>query len=272
MGLQILVVIIAQNFAWKSRTTVSFTTHVKSLQELVHLIPLEAKPMEASRCLKALQWAGRRTGMTTSALIIDMDEPRGFLPTKIGNQLIKAFPNVASLRNLRRFEMDFPSILSDWRQAYELFSDWVLEQTVSLVACKLFLGMSLRLAAGTLTLQWLRHLDTSSFLFKAASFNAAKQLPVLETLRIHGYCEVDLVDVSGCMQLRRLAISGVIVHQLLKRFQCLLSYRPGSGGPSTSEGSHLRSADRVTLNIADCTTPPQGMAYLEPFLARRLSI
>lgn len=98
--------------------------------------------------------------------------------------------------------MDLPGLLSDWRQVFELLSDWVLEQTVSLVACRFHFGMSLRLAAGTFTLQWLRHLDTSSFLFRAACFNAAKQLPVLETMRIYGYCGLDLVDVSGCMQLR----------------------------------------------------------------------
>lgn len=49
------------------------------------------------------------------------------------------------------------------------------------------------------------------------------------------------------------------MHHLLKRSECLLSYRAGSEGLSTSEGSHLlRAADRVTLNTADCIIPPPG--------------
>ena len=223
--------------------------------------------MEEPSIMKGFQWTGRRICGATSALTIETlcahFQSGEYTPTEVGNQLIKAFSSAACLRNLRQFEIDFSCVLSDWHQAFELFSDWVLEQTVSLVACNLTFGRSFRLAAGTLTLQWLRHLDTYSFLFQAASFNAAKQLPVLETIRIYvfyGDRELDLVDVSGCMHLRRLAIEGVIVHQLLKRVECLLSYKSGRlihENPSTRGASHLlRAADRVTLVTGDGIFPP----------------
>ena len=218
--------------------------------------------------MKGIQWAGRRVGVTTSALIIIQTLSANFqseelTSTEFGDQLIKAFSNAACLRNLRQFGMHFTRLLSNWRQGFESFSDWVLEQTVSLAACDLTFARNLCLAAGTLTLQWLRHLIISSHLFQAASFNAAKQLPVLETMRIDGFCgasQLDLVDVSGCMHLRRLAIEEVIVLQLLKRLECLLSYKPGRlnyEDPLTRGASHLlRAADRVTLDTGDRMCPP----------------
>ena len=220
-------------FGKTSRTTVSLPTKGNFLQELVFL-NANAKPMEQPSIMECFQWTGRRIGDATSALIINNLRARfqsgESTPTECGNQLIKAFSNAACLRNLRQFEINLSCVLSDWHRVFESFSDWVLEQTVSLVACNLTFGRSFSLAAGALTLQWLRHRNVSSHLFHAASFNAAKQPPVLETMRISGFYgdgELDLVDVSGCLHLRRLAIEGVTVHQLLKRFECLLSYKPG---------------------------------------------
>lgn len=62
------------------------------------------------------------------------------------------------------------------------------------------------------------------------------------------------------MHLRRLAIEGVTVQQLLKIFECLLSYKPGRLNHedlSTSGASHhLRAADRVTLDTGGGKFPP----------------
>ena len=212
--------------------------------------------MASQTCLKALEWAAKRMAMTTSLGMVLL--PSGpILPNGAGNPLLNAFSGLACLRALRLFV--YRASL-DGHGVYEEFSDWILEHAVSLEACDLSTGHSPRLAAGTMMSQHLKHLDISAASFKGGKCQAAKQLPVLETLCINGHGdgrELGVLDLSECLHLRELAMKGVIVHQLLMNRGCVLSYNPAGllrslGNPlSGPVGGLLASAGRVALNTED---------------------
>jgi hypothetical protein len=203
-------------------------------------------------CLKALEWAAKRMATTVSlGMVLPLSGSK--IPIGAGNPLLNAFSGLACLRGLRLF---ICSASSDAHGAYEEFSDWIIEHDSSLEACHLEIGHSPCLAAGTMMSQHLKHLVVSAATFKAGKCQAAKQLPVLETLCIfgHGGCrELDVLDLSECRHLRRLAMKGVIVHQLLMNRGCVLSYNPAGLLTSLEDplsgpvGSLLASAGRVAL-------------------------
>jgi hypothetical protein len=142
--------------------------------------------------------------MTTSLGIILLPSSP-ILPIGACNPLINAFSGLACPRALRIFVY---RASSNDHGLYEEFLDWILEHAVSLEACDLSTGHSPHLAVGTLMSQHLKHLDISAAIFMGGKCQAAKQLPVLETLCVNGHGdgrELDVLDLSECLHLRELA-------------------------------------------------------------------
>ena len=171
-----------------------------------------------------------------------------------GKPLINAFSGATDLDTLRclRLQAIYPS------HATEAFCKWLLEHAAGLQACSLDLRSS-NLEAGIVTMHHMRHLELIPPLGGSTlhfdTFCATGQLPVLETFCIHGSSntELDVLNVAGCCHLRRLALYGVVVRELIKSDLCQLTFDPQHLSMLKSEdwpaqmGSLLGVADQLIL-------------------------
>ena len=205
--------------------------------------------------LQSLEWAAKRVGSVTTTLVVSFESCDNLHITEAGNPLINAFLPAMRLQNLRCFEQLDSFFI---RISVKAFCDWLLEHAPSLEACSLGNDASF-LAASTLVFHNLKHLELKdSFLEKAwedACFKPANQLPNLESLCMDGRysTEFEVVDLAGCLHLRRLAINGALAEVVLKPDLCQLSFAPQDVGcPDFEEWLRivcplLGVADQITL-------------------------
>lgn len=138
------------------------------------------------------------------------------------------------------------------------FSSEFFEHVPGLEALDLW-QESIHLAA--IDFQHLKHLEVAGFNFQNANVNFAKQVPLLDTLRIEGSAPeitIDEINTVGCQYFRQLVIKRVsIVQELRTDVSCVMTLLLDDlcdNFPALLSGtmrSHLGSADRVGLHLGD---------------------
>lgn len=172
------------------------------------------------------------------------------------NPVIAAFRSASGLSTLKclrlvMFEINHAAVAT--------FSDWLLEQTTSLVALHL-LAPSWQLGAGTLTFQHLRYVSLAAYGITGSCFRPAEIMPVLEVLGIVGKAHFE-IDLTGCKHLRCVNIRGTFHHNKpLELHSCQLSIDMTLGWTGQLATQHpsspqmvsaLRSAAQIGLYCTD---------------------
>ena len=183
----------------------------------MHFDDHEANQNIASR----LAWAAKRTTAATTSLTISfaLDEARA--RSAASNPLVAAFSGVAQLSNLRSLVFSaYP--LNDYGANNVLvgFMEWLLQQSTKVEAAYLERRTN-HIPATHITFQRMRHLIMPSYGFQT-HFRVGKQLPALESLSIsRGPYHIprdaglEVVDLSGCTQLRQLVLYEFVAQQLI---------------------------------------------------------
>lgn len=179
--------------------------------------------------IAALTWAAKRTGPSTAALELSFKRYEGIPDGEAQTILVEAFSGAGhdQLENLTHLWIFFDFCYFEDAGAAAVL-DWLLEHAVNLQALSLG-GNSPHLAAGTITLKHLKHLVMRSYAFESEHFQAAKQLPALEDfLCINDIDSVNVIDVTGCCNLRLLTLCGSISAsgRLLKDPACRFAFNP----------------------------------------------
>ena len=220
------------------------------------------------RVLAGLDWTAKRIGPATASLNLEYQYLRDLPSSRADNPLIAAFrnaPGLSTLKCLRLVSFD------RYHEAMATFSDWSLEQLTSLEALYL-LAPSTHLAAGTITLQHLKHLCLIAYSNAGSCLRLAEITPNLETLSIVGKVYFD-IDGSGCKRLRLLNFDGTLHHdEPLEVHSCRLSVDMTLGWSGYQElddhffsvqmVSALRSAVQLGLCCADYLLSEAGRGFL----------
>ena len=174
---------------------------------------LDGTPEDTARTVSSLTWIAKRTSAATTSLKLAF---RMLESCPEANSLVAALSGVAQLSNLRCLTY-LPLPLESGRTDPVLVSllDWLLEQVANIEAMRTCIRTR-HLPASHITFHQMRHLVMTSQGFQA-SFLVAQQLPALETLLIAGECYngLEVLDMSGCTLLRRLALSDNVAETLI---------------------------------------------------------
>ncbi len=219
------------------------------------------------KILAGLDWTAKRMGPATKSLNMEYQHLQDLPSSRADNPLIAAFlnaPGLSTLKCLRLVTFD------RYHEAMTAFSDWLLEQMTSLEALYL-LAPSTQLAAGTITLQHLRHLCLIASSNTGSCLRLAKMMPSLETLSIVGRVLFD-IDAAGCKHLRILHFDGILHHdEPLEVHSCRLSIDMTLGWSDQEEldtlssvqmVSALRSAVQLGLCCADFLLSETARGFL----------
>ena len=168
------------------------------------------------RTASSLTWVAKRTDAAITSLGLALTIQGACAGTAAAKctSLRSAFSD-AKLSNLRCLEF---SSGNDFDLALYELSDWLLQRAPRLEAASLCMSTR-HLPASHITFQHMRHLvmTYSDIQWQQGSFPVARQLPVLETLRVdtHSVFGQGTIDLSGCQRLRQLVLSDPVPQQLI---------------------------------------------------------
>ena len=179
--------------------------------------------------LSSLDWIAARIGPGTSTLSIrfwalDINARHGKEAA-----LVQAFQGHAHLTQLKCLEILDQTLSNRGMAVIALFSDWLLRRVPVLRALNLA-ASSWRFAGGNISFDHLQHLQIGADSLHGCQLQAAVQLPLLQTLCIDGGVVEFLakIDVTGCQQLRQLALKNVDMETIHRQPSCQLDIDVGS--------------------------------------------
>ena len=199
------------------------------------------------RTVSGLKWIAKRTSAAIKSLMLAFGLYEGCEDSADAMHSVAAFSEAAHLSNLRCLTFSpSPSKKGETAPVLVNLLDWLLQQAPRLQALDLHVRTRC-LPARNITFQHVRHLVMTAGDFQG-SLQVAEQLPALETLYIissYG-SRLDMVNLSGCKQLRQLVLSDFVAQELILD-------APGSGS-CPALGFVLREPEPFDdFNVMSCT-------------------
>ena len=174
--------------------------------------------------MQLLDWAAQRITSATHCFHIKLKPGYTASGPPVANGLIDAFVGTADLSNVRCFDFEpAPDCPSDTIvSAFGEFQVWVISETERVEAVRLQ-ACGPYLAACTMTLVHLKHLEMNAYSFASGVAEAAALFPSLETLCLHerGHGN-EGINVLECEHLKQVVVKGRFLRRILYAPTCQL--------------------------------------------------